>query len=154
MRALRLLDGVRSIEQSNKHCPCIEEPFNTISNAAFGVLGLIGYMESQDEIATLYAWMLAACFCSGIHHASPRWMRRGTLVLDWVPIAVSLVLNWQYDTLKYLTPSTIFKATVSFAFLFNDLVDVIPVPWGHVTWHFLAAFTVDSHYREMAVHSE
>jgi hypothetical protein len=147
---LKWLDGARTLEKRSVKCSCFREPFNTISNIGFGILGLIGMVENTDErLVRLYFWMVMACFCSGFHHASPDWMRRGTLILDWVPIAVSIVLNIQYDTLQCMTLSTMFKAVIASLFLFNDLVDYIPVPWGHVTWHILAAMTIDSHYREL-----
>lgn len=153
----RMMDGVRTTERPHPACPCVQEPFNTASNLAFGVLGLLGSAaaaEAEHEpLALLYAWMAAACLCSSVHHASPLRVRRYTLVLDWLPIGVSIYLNLAYGTLRHLTVATAFKALLALVFLLNDLVDVVPVPWGHVAWHLLAALAVDAHYVEV-LHSE
>lgn len=146
-----LMDGGRSYEPSHPKCCCLE-PYNTVSNVAFGVLGVLGIIQydGNDKLCMLYFWMAIACFCSSVHHASPRRLRRFTLVLDWIPIAVSLYLNVVYNTLPYMTLRTGFISLLALVFLFNDLVDVVPVPWGHVTWHLLAAIAVDAHYTEVA----
>lgn len=125
-----------------------------MSNAGLGVFGLAGVVENwgNPRLCTLYLWMLAACVCSATHHAvRTGTVRRLTLVLDLAPILVSVVLNLAYGTLAYWTPTTAFMALTAAAFLLNDLVDYVPVPWGHVMWHVSVSSAVAYHYRELAL---
>ena len=135
------------------HCPCVAEFYNTLSNFPFIVIGLLRLYNydaltefPSEPLEKLYWMMVAAGIGSAIHHATvPSW----TIVIDWVPILASSGYCLYLGVLPFISCTTWFKIGLSFLVLFDDhIITRIPVPWGHVMWHVLAAFSVDSIYQD------
>lgn len=135
--------------------PYIAEFRNTISNLVFVIIGLIRLSESETEghIWILYWWFTLAGIGSGIHHMAPIKYQKYTIIIDWIPISISLCLlpyyySWGLFTLiSAVTWVKVFLATITL--ITDHLGPVIPVPWGHVAWHILAAFSVDAVYQDL-----
>jgi len=124
----------------------VAEFWNTISNAPFIIIGLLRLMEGTD-LETEYKLMVLAGIASAIHHATtPRW----TILIDWAPIAWSCFHILRSNYLLYLSPTAIFEILLAFFILVTDHVyTYIPVPWGHVFWHIVAALSIDCAYQSI-----
>ena len=85
----------------------IAEFWNTISNFPFIIIGLIRLTESLDEpLWTLYVLFVLAGVASAIHHATEtKW----TIILDWIPIALSLGLGLYEGIYVYFSIVSWFK---------------------------------------------
>lgn len=121
----------------------LAEPMCTLSNLWFVLLGLTR-LWMIGEWHTGYVLLVAAGFCSAYHHATyPRW----TIVIDWVPISLSLAYVWYGGVLWAATLATWLKIISALAFLVEDHVTkLLPVPWAHTIWHILASWAVDDLY--------
>lgn len=138
----------------------IAEYWNSLSNIPFIVIGLLRWQVialddgpgsyEKNIVAVLYLLYTLAGVCSLIHHAI-RW--RWSIVIDWIPIAASIgYILVHRDVLFHHMHFIISVLDIAFA-LFILIVDhvrtIIPVPWGHVMWHIVAAFVLDSVYQTM-----
>jgi hypothetical protein len=139
----------------------VAEWWNTWSNALFVVIGVLRYRAAcrqraarkrpRDRYAlpTLWAFYAAAGFCSAFHHSQDRpW----TILIDWVPIAGSIlfVLRSHRPLLRWVSPAS--YAGLAFAVLFlavDHAWTVLPPPWGHVLWHVSAAYSIAAAYQDM-----
>lgn len=147
----------RKLEPAFRVSPWIAEFYNTLSNLPFILIGLWRLHEldcSDDDVLCqqvflLYALYVACGVCSAIHHAStPKW----TIVIDWFPIAVSILLVLKFNFLSYFGFVSWFKVSLAGVMLFNDHVyTTINVPWGHCVWHVLAAFAIDACYQDVVM---
>ena len=129
-----------------------QEKWNTISNLPFIVIGLcrLKQWEDDEDMMMLYYFYLMAGVCSGIHHALSF---RGSLILDWIPILFSIGLWVYYELWSYISWGTWVQVALALAILLTDhLVQLVPVPWGHVMWHIAAAQSIDSAYQDFAYH--
>lgn len=140
----------RRLEKAYHTNPYIVEFWNTVSNAPLSVIGLLRYLENygQDStIETAYLLMICAGICSAIHHAT---MLKWTRLIDWIPIASMLVYSVVTWNLALLSPAVLAEIALALAVLGSDhIVKLIPVPWGHVMWHCLAALAVDAFLQNM-----
>ena len=134
----------RKLEKFYTHTPHIAEFWNTISNLPFIIIGLLRLYEGTN-LVTFYSLYTLAGVCSGIHHASPyHW----TIIIDWMPITLSILMTLKCGIIYYLTLVDIFKLFIAFSALISDHVwTPVPVPWGHVYWHLLASFAIDDVYQ-------
>lgn len=140
--------STRAAEPHFTHTPFVAEWWNTLSNLPFVVIGLCR-LWAGTPIVGLYTLFTAAGLCSAYHHAHPEhW----TLVIDWMPIATSGLLCLWFGVVTTITAATLFKVALAFAVLVTDnfLGWPMPVPWGHVMWHVLAAYSIDSAYCDYA----
>lgn len=133
----------RKLEQFYTHSDYITEFWNTVSNIPFILIGIARLYEGTSQ-KLLYSLYILAGVCSGFHHATP-W--RETIVIDWIPIALSIVLGLYWQILYTVSVATFIKLVITFGVLVNDHVwTTVPAPYGHVFWHILAAFTIDEIY--------
>lgn len=136
--------------------PYISEFFCTITNVPFIIVGLYNlyYLSPTDfEIMhTLYWLMVFAGIASGIHHA---FIFRGSIILDWIPIASSILLlvyNFNFKILTFVTFTSWIKFTIALAILLSDhLCTPLKVPIGHCAWHLAACWAVNSMYRDLLI---
>lgn len=124
----------------------IAEFWNTLSNAPFIVIGLLRLLEGTP-LQTEYRLMVLAGIASGIHHATtPKW----TIVIDWIPIVWSGWNIWQKGYILHLSSTAVFEMSLAmFVLLTDHIYSYIPIPWGHVFWHILAAFAIDCAYQSV-----
>lgn len=88
--------------------------------------------------------MVMAGVCSAYHHATDG---DHTLIIDWFPISISIALCLWWGILWQASGAALTLCTLSMCWLFVDhLGPVIPLPWGHVIWHILAATSTDALY--------
>jgi hypothetical protein len=153
-------------------CHYIAEYWNTLSNLPFIVIGslrlgqlaaiFVIYLISRtdpliipqnqkqlEQIFNLYFLYMCAGICSAFHHAHHK---RWTIVIDWIPIASSLILliGFWPALLSYITVTSWCKLVFAMCILINDhIITTIPVPFGHVMWHIVASFAIDSAYQDM-----
>lgn len=102
-------------------------------------------------ILYLYLFYMGMGLASGIHHAV---RFHGSLVVDWIPILctfVCLLLHFHllHDyLLAKVSMAVVFQLVLAVGVLVMDHVcPLVPVPWGHVVWHLLAALSIDSLYQ-------
>lgn len=150
----------RKLEPFYQVTPFIAEFWNTLSNAPFVIIGLWRLYELSeievwpmgvhhfDQLVFVYGLYALCGLCSGIHHAtSARW----TIIIDWIPIAISLIANFYFGFWTHLGFVSLFKVLLALAvFLSDHVCTPINVPWGHCMWHILAAFAIDSCYQDVA----
>lgn len=119
------------------------EPLCTISNLWFVLFGIVR-LWAVGHVHTGYALLVATGLCSAFHHAHPdKW----TLLVDWIPIALSLWHVFVTGTIYEASTVTLLKMASALFFLFDDHVtQYFPVPWTHVLWHILAAWAIDELY--------
>lgn len=140
----------RKLEQFYTVIPFVAEFWNTLSNLPLILIGLFRlYTHTYGaKVKFLYEMMVLAGVCSGIHHALPM---RGSIILDWIPIAITLYTWIEYQVYSYITLVTWFKISLALMVLLTDHVwTPIKVPWGHVFWHILASFALDSVYQDFS----
>lgn len=119
------------------------EPLCTISNIWFILLGL-SRLHEIGEFHGGYVLMVFVGICSATHHAT---VNEWTIILDWIPIYLSIQWIFICDILYYATVGTWIKMITALLFLAEDhLIQRIPVPYGHAFWHILAAWSIDSLY--------
>lgn len=140
----------RRLETAYQVTPYIAEFWNTVSNAPLSVIGLLRLIENRGgdpDIQVAYFLMILMGICSAIHHATtPRW----TIVIDWIPIASMMIWSVITWNLALISPAVIAEIVLALAVLYSDhLLKIIPVPWGHVMWHLLAALSVDAFIQNM-----
>lgn len=143
----------RKLEQFHTHTPWIAEFWNTVSNLPFILIGIIR-LETQSKdpkwfnscpLQLQYQLMIFTGICSAIHHATTQ---KWTIIVDWIPIAFSILLNLNY--LSYAELPEILILLVALIWLLIDhVVTPMPVPWGHVVWHIMAAYSVDAFYQKI-----
>ena len=137
----------RKSEPHYEVTPYIAEFWNTLSNLPFiliGILRISTLEDAPDSLLLLYVLYIFCGVCSGFHHAIDKgW----TLVVDWVPISLSILLNVWSGVYLCVDSVSAFKLLLSLVVLVTDHVwTPMKVPWGHVVWHLLAAFSIDSFY--------
>ncbi len=127
--------------------PWIAEFWCTLSNLPFILIGGLRLWEGT-EIPLFYWLFLGAGFCSSFHHAScPTWS--WTIVIDWLPISVSILLGLYEGVFWTVQSVTLLKVAIAFLILLTDhWYTPVPVPWGHSFWHILAAFAFDEVYQD------
>lgn len=133
------------------------EFWNTISNLPFVIIGLMRLTQYRHpEAKLLYILFVAIGVCSGLHHACPPGFRHLSLILDYIPIVASLYHGW--FIIPFVSQVTWFKVGLALLVLVIDHLSpfltrsgkpLVDVPFGHVFWHILAAFAVDSAYSEV-----
>ena len=134
----------RKLEKQYKISRYIAEFWNTISNSPFIIIGILRLIEGT-YFDYEYKLMICAGICSGFHHATTY---KYTIIVDWIPILFSIVNMYQESLYLYISYATYFQMCLALFVLITDHVyTYIPVPWGHVFWHVLASFAVDSAYQ-------
>lgn len=148
----------RKHETHYTHTEYIAEFWNTLSNLPFIIIGFIRLIEitlyqndamkNIQHMIILYSLFVAAGFCSGIHHTL---LSKWTIILDWIPIASSLIYLFYYiDLLVQISPTCWFEMIIAIGMLFADHVfQYVTPPWGHVFWHIIASFAMDNAYQNM-----
>ena len=89
--------------------------------------------------------MIFTGICSAIHHATTQ---KWTLVIDWIPIAGSILLNLNYLSFMGL-PEALILLMALIWLLTDHVVTPMPPPWGHVVWHIMAAYSIDIFYQKI-----
>jgi len=150
MNLLRLLPP-RRLEPFFQVTPLMAEFWNAMSNLPLVMFGA-SRLASEDmpsPLPTFYTLMVLAGVCSFIHHATtPKW----TIVIDWLPIASSILLGLYHEIVYCVSLTTCLKCLLAFASLIVDHHFVLMgVPWGHAVWHILAAYSLDSVYQDVAL---
>lgn len=145
----------RKLETKYTHSLYIAEFWNTISNLPFIIIGILRLIELEPnyfELEYLYTFMVLAGFASGFHHAMhEKW----TILIDWIPILISIYLFIHYDLLQFVSYASLFQFGLAmFVLLTDHIYTTIPVPWGHVMWHILACFSIDSIYQSVRRYNE
>jgi dihydroceramidase len=136
----------RQREEFYQVVPYIAEFWNTVSNLPFILIGLYR-LKNGTSLGLLYVLYALAGVCSGIHHATtPKW----TIIIDWIPIASTIVIVLHYGMWRFLSMNSVGKLSIALTALVLDHVwTPLPVPWGHVLWHLLAAWSIDAAYQEL-----
>jgi len=143
---------LRKLESPYTHCSHIHEFFNTISNLFFIVIGIIRLCDQQiydnPHMFNLYVLYTMAGFCSGFHHMKNY---RLTIVIDWIPIGCSILyLTNNLFLLSHISLVSYIKLfTALFVLATDHIFHRINTPWGHVFWHILASFSIDSAYMDI-----
>ena len=141
----------RHPEAAFTHSRWIHEWFCTWSNVWFVVLGAFRLADTQAderELIVLYALLVLAGVCSAVHHATVTPL---TLILDWIPIASSVVLCLWWGVYLHARASTVAACSATLLWVVVDHVHpVMPIPWGHVIWHMSAAWAADALYSDFA----
>jgi Ceramidase len=138
--------------------PWMAEFWNTISNAPFVLIGVTRYVETlyrspcgrSDAMPTLWLLLAVSGLCSAAHHSL---LRSWSLRLDQLPIALSVayVLLGHTHLLLWVSPTSYLCVALALGVLVADHIwTPIPVPWGHVIWHLMAAFAFSSAYQDMS----
>lgn len=127
----------------------IAEFWNTISNIPFIMIGLLRLYEGT-VLPEFYITMVFIGIGSGIHHATtPKW----TVIIDWIPILISLCMIYYYNMIYIISFAVWFEIILAGLILYADHIHhLMPVPWGHVCWHLLASFAIDSAYQSVENH--
>src|SRR3972149_7490702 len=127
----------RKLENFYTHSRYIAEFWNTISNLPFIIIGFLRLSESNIfQVNILYFFFMMAGLCSAYHHSHPK---KWTIIIDWIPISISIGLCFRYSIFQYLSWISIFKLSIAFWSLITDHIwTPVNVPWGHVFWHILA----------------
>jgi hypothetical protein len=100
----------------------------------------------------LWVLMIVSGACSAFHHATDPYTMKWTIIIDWIPILSTIVYIIFYHPylVKCISMTTCVAIGFSLAFLGVDHVYTpVPVPWGHVTWHLLAACSISMAYNDM-----
>lgn len=146
----------RQVEPHYRYTLYIVEFWNTFSNLPFIVFGLFRLYElatgNKENPALMFAYcfMVAAGFASAIHHGVDIHYKKWTILLDWIPIALSIFLIHSQNYLSILSFLSWIKILIAISILLVDhLYRLVPVPWGHVFWHIIAAFAIDSAYQDV-----
>ena len=136
----------RRLEPFFQHSLCIAEFWNTISNLPFVIIGLLRLYEGT-KLPNFYILMILAGLASAIHHATtPKW----TIVIDWIPIALSIVLVLYTGVWQFISITSWFQLLLAFSTLLADhIYHLMPVPWGHVVWHLVASLAIDNAYQSI-----
>ena len=149
MKMCKPLGYARKLEPCYTVSPYIAEFWNTVSNIPFILIALTRLYEGTD-LVELYILMALAGVASGIHHAAAPMYKKYTIILDWAPIAVSIVMLLSNHCLCEVSLTALLELTLAFIVLMVDhICTIMPVPWGHVMWHLLAAFSIDSAYHSL-----
>ena len=131
------------------HTRHIAEFWNTVSNIPFIIIALLRLCEGDlvPQVSVLYKLMAMCGVCSAVHHANTeRW----TIVIDWIPIFLSVLFIFLAELYVYISFSVWFSVFLSLGVLGADHVyRLVPVPWGHVMWHLVASLTADLAYQSM-----
>lgn len=139
----------RKLEKQFTHSPYIAEFFNTISNLPFILIAFCRIYEGTP-LLDLYTLLIIIGVCSAIHHATTS---KYTIIVDYAPIILSIYYFHSHNYYFCLTPTNYFEITLALFFLITDHVyTIIPVPWGHVLWHVVAAYTIDTVYFTVSEH--
>lgn len=154
MASRTLSPFTRRIEHPYQYSFYIAEFWNTVSNLPFIILGLFRFYElaamnhENRSLQLAYVLLAFAGIASGIHHAVNIGYKKWTIFLDWIPILLSLLLIYSqgfiFSVVSWL--KIIFAISV---LLVDHFLGLVPVPWGHVFWHILAAFAVDNAYQDV-----
>jgi hypothetical protein len=156
----------RKLEHLYNKSLYIAEYYNTISNLPFIIFGLsrlyelyqfhedvcLDYYECKlitlNMLYTLYILYTFFGICSGIHHA---FYFKYSIIIDYIPITLTIIYFIMNPFLFYLISFTSYiKLFISFLTLVSDhLYTPIPVPFGHVLWHLLASYSIDSAYQDI-----
>lgn len=153
--------------------------WSVLSNAMFIILGLSGIYELKaaminnrvsssteqseryQKVEWLYTFMIGCGICSGFHHAMSKSIQRYSILIDWFPITLSLLVlfcpspasMWSFgifDVFTHMQWTTFFKVVCSLFVMTTDyLCPILPQGWGHSIWHVLAAFSLDSLYKDL-----
>jgi len=136
----------RRLEILYTHSQYIAEFWNTVSNIPFIVMGLLRLYEGTTLVG-LYQLLIASGIASGIHHATTHeW----TILIDWAPIAGAIILLFNMGVLHLVSYATWFGVAIALGILYSDHVHhLMPVPWGHATWHLLATLAIDGLYQNI-----
>lgn len=134
----------RKLEPQFTHTKWIAEFWNTVSNLPFILLGLIR-LQNETQLKLHYQLMIFTGICSAIHHATTQ---KWTLVIDWIPIAGSILLNLNYLSFMGL-PEALILLMALIWLLTDHVVTPMPPPWGHVVWHIMAAYSIDIFYQKI-----
>lgn len=138
---------MRRQEQPYNKSKYIYEYYNTLSNLPFIFIGLARLYYDNNSHTQLYKAMVFCGICSGIHHAVNF---RGSIILDYIPIVYSLLYLTSNNLWNKINPVSVGLATLALFILFLDhIVQLMPVPWGHVMWHVCAAYAMDSCYQSL-----
>ena len=139
----------RKLEQCYTISPYIAEFWNTISNIPFILIALARLYEGT-YLVNLYILMAVAGAARGIHHAAAPMYKKYTIILDWIPIAISIVVFLTNHCLCEVSLTALLELALALVVLVVDHVcTIMPVPWGHVMWHLLAAFSIDAIYQSI-----
>lgn len=150
----------RRLEPFFQNSNYVAEFWNTISNFPFMIIAILRLIESHNppyinqsqpdlsKIGQAYTYLFFVGLGSSIHHATtPKW----TIIIDWIPILGFIYHIITTFDLYLLSNTVIFELFLSLTVLFIDhSTDIIPVPWGHVFWHPLAAISLDSMIQNFA----
>jgi hypothetical protein len=143
----------RKYEAPYKTSKFICEFWNTISSLPFIIIGILRLIDENlylysDELVILYLFFVFAGIFGFIHHMSNF---KYTILLDSIPLISSFIYIFYNDYLfNYITLITWFKIFLAFCvFITDHLCSCINTPWGHVFWHLLITFALDSAYQDI-----
>ncbi len=124
--------------------PFINEFWNTLSNAPFIIIALLRLSEEPfiPMVHDAYFYLILIGIGSSVHHATtPKW----TIIIDWIPILWALYFSVTSGLWQAWSWCVLFELGLAFSVLVVDhTTTLIPVPWGHVFWHVLAAFAIEA----------
>ena len=142
----------------------IAEFWNTLSNLPFIVIGVLRlyalqeiqhtgggtalqFVERREAVLLLYRLYTCAGIASGFHHmCNYSW----TIIVDWIPIFLSMLIFLTEGFLPLVSVVSWFKLVLAFYVLLTDHMNtIVPVPFGHVMWHLLAALAIDAAYQDV-----
>ena len=128
-----------------QHSRYVAESYCFWSNAPFLLISTTRIIDGYS--IQLSAYMLCIGICSAWHHAhGARW----SVYVDWLPIVALLWQVWRHQWWMFWSFTTWLKVVLTLGVGFNDHVfTTAPVPWGHVLWHVMAAFTMDAAFSEI-----
>lgn len=149
MPCLHTLLPPRRLEPFYAKSSYIAEFWNSLSNLPFIILGvsrLVLDNEYEDSASLILYCLLIGCgTCSFIHHATPcKW----TIVIDWLPISVTLGYLVYIHIWSCLAYTTWVKLVMAFSLLIADHHTHFMGIWGHAVWHVLAAYALDSVFQD------
>ena len=156
----------RKHETHHTHSKYIAEYWNTLSNLPFIIIGFLRIIELThyrvhdndiininitSHMINLYFLCICAGICSGFHHML---VYKWTIIVDWIPIATSIIyILYNINLVYFISLISWFKILLAIFVLFTDHICTnIQIPWGHVFWHILSSFAIDSAYQDI-VHS-
>jgi hypothetical protein len=124
----------------------VAEFWNTISNLPFILIGSVRLCE-KTELVNLYWLMIGAGIASGIHHMM---VQKWTIILDWIPMVLSVCVLFKMGVFHLISYGSWMQVIIALLVLYMDHIhQLMPVPWGHVCWHLLAAFATDNVYQDI-----